>query len=129
VADDNPAFLRKLTSLLLPSFEIVATATDGRTALDLIRYHKPEVAVLDLAMPVLSGLDVLRELAKDVQSPTVVICSGEIDPAAWKALRQAGALAYVFKGHIEKDLIPALESAIQGKPFVSFWAAVHERLG
>lgn len=117
VADDNPAFRQKLTSLLAIEFDVVATAADGESALDLIRRHKPDLVVLDLGMPVLNGMEVTRELAK--HSPSVVICSVETDPEIVEAARQAGALSYVTKMRIEKDLILAVKSALQGKPFVS----------
>jgi DNA-binding NarL/FixJ family response regulator len=117
VADDNPAFLRELTSLLAPEFDVVATAANGRSALDVIRRYKPDLVVLDLRMPLLNGIEVTRELAK--HSPPVVICSVETDPEVVEAAQRAGALAYVFKVRIEKDLILAVKSALQGKPFAS----------
>jgi DNA-binding NarL/FixJ family response regulator len=117
VADDNPAFLRELASLLAPEFDVVATAANGRSALDVIRRYKPDLVVLDLRMPLLNGIEVTRELAK--HSPPVVICSVETDPEVVEAAQRAGALAYVFKVRIEKDLILAVKSALQGKPFAS----------
>jgi DNA-binding NarL/FixJ family response regulator len=117
VADDNPAFLRELTSLLAPEFDVVATAANGRSALDLIRRYKPDLVVLDLGMPLLNGIEVTRELAK--HTPPVVICSVETDPEVVEAAQRAGALAYVFKVRIERDLILAVKSALQGKPFAS----------
>jgi DNA-binding NarL/FixJ family response regulator len=119
VADDTPAFLRELTSLLEAEFDVVATAADGKSALDLIRRYKPDLVVLDLGMPVLNGIEVTRELAKHPPSPPVVLCSVETDPEIVEAARQAGALAYVFKLRVQKDLILAVKSALQGKPFVS----------
>jgi DNA-binding NarL/FixJ family response regulator len=119
VADDNPAFLRELTSLLAAEFDVVATALDGKSALDLIRRYKPDLVVLDLAMPVLNGIEVSRELAKSSSSPPVVICSMETDPEIVEAARQAGALAYVFKVRVEKDLMLAVKSALHCKSFVS----------
>ena len=65
----------------------------------------------------LNGIEVTRELAK--HSPAVVICSVETDPDIVEAARQAGALGYVFKIRVHKDLILAMKSALQGKPFVS----------
>jgi DNA-binding NarL/FixJ family response regulator len=117
VADDNPPFLQDLVSLLADEFDVVATATDGKSALDLIRRYQPDLVVLDLGMPVLNGIEVTRELAK--HSPAVVICSVETDPEVVEAARQAGALAYVFKVRVEKDLILAMKSALQGKSFAS----------
>jgi two-component system, NarL family, response regulator LiaR len=119
VADDNPAFLRELTSLLAAEFDVMATATDGNSALNLIRRYVPDLAVLDLGMPGLNGIEVTRELAKFSQDPPVVICSVETDPEVVEAARQAGALAYVLKIRVKKDLILAVKSALQGKSFVS----------
>jgi len=119
VADDNPVFLRKLTSLLAAEFDVVATAADGRSALDLICRYKPDVVVLDLDMPVLNGIEVTRELAKHPHSPPIVICSVETDPEVVEAARQAGAVAYVFKMRVQKDLNLALKSAVQNIAFVS----------
>jgi CheY-like chemotaxis protein len=117
VADDNSAFLRKLTSLLEVEFDVIATAANGKSALEIIRFYKPDVVVLDLGMPALNGIEVTRELAK--HTPAVVICSVETDPEVVEAAHQAGALAYVFKMRVQKDLILAVKSALQGKPFVS----------
>lgn len=119
VADDNPAFLREVTSLLAADFDVVATAADGRSALDLIRRYVPDLAVLDLGMPGLNGIEVMQELAKSPQDPPVVICSVETDPDIVEAARQAGALGYVFKIRVHEDLILAMKSALQGKSFVS----------
>ena len=55
VADDSPLFLQKFVSVLAVEFDIVATAEDGNTALDLIHRHKPDLVVLDLYMPGLNG--------------------------------------------------------------------------
>jgi len=119
VADNNPAFLREITSLLAAEYEVVATATDGNSALDLIHRYKPDLLVLDLGMPGLNGIEISRELAKRPESPPIVICSVETDPEVVDATRQAGALAYVFKERVERDLIVAVKSALAGKPFAS----------
>ena len=115
VADDSQPFLERLTSFLAAEFDIVATAIDGKTALNLIRHHQPDVAVLDLHMPTLSGIEVARELAKSSPGLPIVICSMETDPDIVEAARKAGA-NYVFKTKIETDLIAALKSAALGTP-------------
>ena len=119
MADDNPAFLKTITSLLAVEFDVVATARDGKTALDLIRRYVPDLAVLDLGMPGLNGIEVMQELAKSSQDPPIVICSVETDSEIVEAALQAGALGFVFKLRVEKDLILAVQSALQGKPLVS----------
>jgi two-component system response regulator NreC len=117
VADDSPAFLQILASLLALEFDVLATAADGQTALHLSSFHKPDVVVLDLEMPGLNGIEVTRELVK--HSPAVVICSALTDPEIVEALRLAGAQAYVSKMRVARDLITAVKSVLEGKSFVS----------
>lgn len=119
VADDNPAVLSQLVSLLEAEFEVVSTAENGQLALERSRRYEPDIVVLDLEMPLRNGLEVTRELKKLSPSPAVVICSVERDPEIIEAARQAGALGYVFKMHVDGDLAKAVELAAHGEPFVS----------
>ena len=125
VADDSPPFLQKLVSLLAVEFDVVATATDGKTALGLIRRCEPDLVVLDMQMPGLNGIEIIWELAKNPLCPPVVICSAESDPEIVEAAREAGAVEYLFKARIETDLRLAAKSAVQDSPF----AAVAAKLG
>jgi len=119
VADDNPAFLVKLVSVLATEFEVVATAADGKSALECVRLFQPNVVVLDLEMPGFNGIEVAKELTRHPPSPAVVICSIENAPEIVEAARQAGALGYVFKARVAKDLIAAVKSVTNGQSFVS----------
>jgi|ERR1700756_630464 DNA-binding NarL/FixJ family response regulator len=119
VAEDNPEFLKEFVSVLSGEFEIVATAADGRAALECIARCQPDVVVLDLEMPVLNGIEVTRALREDPPKPAVVICSVETDPEIVDAAREAGALGYVFKPRIATDLIKAVKAAGRGESFVS----------
>jgi DNA-binding NarL/FixJ family response regulator len=112
VADDNPLFLQKLVALLATEFDVVATATDGKAALDVTRRYHPDLVLVDLNMPVKSGIEVAEELAKNPSGPPVIICSSETDSEIVEAARQAGAVEYVFKARIETDLILAANSAV-----------------
>jgi DNA-binding NarL/FixJ family response regulator len=105
--------------MLTPEFDIVATAGDGKSALDLVGRHKPDVVVMDLRMPGMNGIEVTREMIQGPLDPPVVICSFETDPDIVDACRKAGALGYVFKSRAREDLILAVKSAAQGKPFIS----------
>jgi DNA-binding NarL/FixJ family response regulator len=119
IADDDPNFLRELVSVLGSEFEIVATAADGRSAFDCIRQFRPDVAVLDLRMPELNGIEVTLELKQHPSSPGIVICSVEDDPQIIAAALQAGALGYVLKGRMASDLIPAVKAAAENRQYVS----------
>ena len=119
VADGNPLFLQNLVVLLASEYEVVATAADGITALELIRRFQPDFVVLDLRLSMLNGIEIAREVAGNVPSPPVIICSVETDPGIVEAARKAGVMAYVFKARLRKDLLQAVKSTRQGKPFVS----------
>jgi DNA-binding NarL/FixJ family response regulator len=119
IVDDNPVVLSQLVSLLGTEFEVVATAENGLLALECIRRHAPDVVVVDLAMPILNGVELTKELKKMPSHPAVVICSVENDPDIVEAARQAGALGYVFKARMTRDLIKAVKLAAQSEPFVS----------
>lgn len=119
VADDNLPFLQKLTDLLSQEFEVTATAKDGKSVLDLVRRYRPDLVVLDIQMPALNGLEVTRQLVTFPSAPPVLICSVETDPEIVHAAREAGALAYVVKRRIERDLIPTAKSVLQERVFVA----------
>jgi DNA-binding NarL/FixJ family response regulator len=119
VADDNALFLHKTASILEVEFDVVAKVADGRAAVEAVRKYNPDVAVLDLEMPLLNGIDVARELTQQQQSSRVLICSVETDPEIVDAALQAGALGYVFKARLETDLLSAVKSVAQGQKYVS----------
>jgi DNA-binding NarL/FixJ family response regulator len=119
VADDNRKTLLVVVAALSLEFEVIATATDGRTALEQIRRLQPSVAVLDLHMPDLNGIEVTREVVRQQLSAGVVICSVAKDQELIEAARAAGALGYVFKTSINRDLVIAVKLAADGSFFVS----------
>lgn len=119
IADDNAAFLHQMNALLGAEFDVVATAEDGRMALAKTLQHRPDVAVLDLAMPFLNGINITRELRKLTPAPAIVICSAESDEDIVDAAREAGAVGYVFKKLLIRDLVAAVKCAVRGMPFVS----------
>jgi DNA-binding NarL/FixJ family response regulator len=119
IADDNPAVLRQYVLLLGDEFDIVASAPDGALALEAIRCFRPDVALLDIAMPVLGGIELTKILQRESYRPAVVICSIENDQEFIEAAQRAGALGYVFKTHVAQDLIVAVKLAASGQSFVS----------
>src|SRR5947209_5296821 len=119
VADDNPKVLLVLVKALSSEFAIVATATNGLAALEQIRLCRPSVAVLDLNMPKLNGIEVAREVVRLGLSSGVIICSVAKSPDLIEAAQQAGALGYVFKPRIHQDMSTAVKLVARGKSFVS----------
>jgi DNA-binding NarL/FixJ family response regulator len=119
VADDSPSFQEKLVSILEIEFDVVKTATDGKSALEIIINCQPDVVVLDLEMPGLNGIEITRELMKYDPRPAIVICSVEHDLEVVDAALKAGALGYVFKARAARDLNAAVKSVSRGQSFVS----------
>ena len=119
VADDNQRFLCTLVSVLSADFEVIGTATDGRSALDQIQLLQPCVAVLDLNMPGLNGIEVAKEVVRLRLACRVIICSVEEAPELIEAAQLAGALGYVLKRKLNRDLVLAVKCVSDGQPFVS----------
>jgi DNA-binding NarL/FixJ family response regulator len=119
VADDNERMLAALVSELSVDFEIVGTAMDGRSALEQIDTLQPTVAVLDLNMPELNGIEVTKAMMQKGIACSIVICSVESDPELIEAAQCAGALAYVLKPLFHADLVNAVKLASCGEQFVS----------
>jgi CheY-like chemotaxis protein len=114
VADDSMPMLDAMIRLLTPHFEIVGTATDGKTALEIIQQLKPDIAVLDMSMPFKTGIEIAADLKTSAPEVKVVILSSRDDEYYIRAAGSAGALAYVVKSTLGDELIPALESVYAG---------------
>jgi two-component system response regulator NreC len=120
LADDHPMFREGLKTLLEDEgFEVVGEASDGLEAVQLVSELKPQVAVLDLAMPRLNGIDSARELNKrapDVQ--VVMLTMYEEDAYVLEALR-AGIRGYVLKAQAADDLVSAIREVLHGGIYLS----------
>jgi two-component system response regulator DegU len=119
VADDSQSFLEKLVSILEIEFDVVKTASNGKSSLEIIVNCQPDVVVIDLEMPGLNRIEITRELMKYSPRPAIVICSVEHDVEIVEAALNAGALGYVFKARAARDIIPAVNSVAHGQTFVS----------
>jgi DNA-binding NarL/FixJ family response regulator len=127
LADDHPIVRQGLRVLLEgeDGCRVVGEAADGLTAIDLIAQLRPDVAILDLQMPDLNGLEVARRVREKAPETRVIILSMHADePFVLEALRH-GASGYVLKGAATTDLIAAVHAAVAGKRFLS--ARLNER--
>ena len=118
-ADDHVAKLDAVRILLESRYELVATATDGEEALEAIRTLRPDVVVLDISMPKLSGIDVAHRLQSEDDRPAIVFLTVHQDAAVVEAALEAGALGYVVKTPAGKDLLIAIQQALTGERFIS----------
>ena len=119
VADDNPEFLSRVIATVSAELDIVATASDGPSALDSIRKLRPDIAIVDLKMPGLNGIELIRKATCCLPSAAVIVCSVESDPEVIQHALDAGAMGYVLKPRIATDLIAAVKSVASGQQFVS----------
>jgi DNA-binding NarL/FixJ family response regulator len=121
LADDHPVVRRGMEALLEsePDFSIVGVAADGLETIRLADRLKPDVVVLDLMMPGLSGLEALRILRDRSPRTRIVILSMYSSSAFVAQALQNGAIGYVLKGCSEENLIRAVREAAVGGRFLS----------
>jgi DNA-binding NarL/FixJ family response regulator len=121
VADDHPILLAGVKAALgaEPDLEVVGEQSDGPGALQGILDTRPDVAVLDVDMPLMSGIEVARKLA-DRSAPTaIVVLSMHPEQAFVRAALEAGVCGYVVKQDAAHDLVQAIRAAALGQVFVS----------
>lgn len=119
LADDVAQVLSAVATLLKEKFEIVAMVTDGQAAFDATLALAPDLVVLDISMPGLSGIDVARELKRRGNRAKIVFLTVHEDSDILATCFAAGGLGYVVKVLMETDLIPAMNDALADRPFVS----------
>src|SRR5580700_9589641 len=114
--------MRKGLRLLLesqPEFTVVAEAADGREAVEQAEATSPDVVVLDIAMPNLSGIEAAQRIIAQRPSTSVVILSMHSDEGYVLRALKAGAKGYLLKDSVEGDLIDAIKAVSEGKTFFS----------
>jgi len=98
-------------------WQVVAEASDGREAVKKIQELKPQVAILDISMPLLNGLEATRQIAKIApQTKVLILTMHEADPMIQQIL-QAGARGYLLKSDASLDLVSAVEALLRNKTF------------
>jgi DNA-binding NarL/FixJ family response regulator len=117
LADDHPIVLGGLRALLQAEagVEIVAAVPDGASALAVIRAHEPHIAVLDINMPRLSGLDVLEALEQDGLATRVVFLTGTASDEQIATAVERGAWGFLLKEHALDTLVQCLRTVAAGR--------------
>ena len=119
VADDNQAMREIIVSALAADFDVIRAVNDGGSALAATAQLLPDVAVLDISMPVLNGIEVARRIRETRENTRVVFLSAHADVDTLEAALETGSLAYVLKARLDTDLVPAIKLALNGCRFVS----------
>ncbi len=121
LADDHTV-VRKGLRLLLesqPGFEVVADASNGRETVALAEQHAPNVVVMDIAMPILNGIEAARQISAKSPQTAIVFLSMHADESYVLKALKCGARAYLLKDSAEYDLIAAIKAVNEGKAFFS----------
>jgi len=119
LADDLAQVLSAVAALLKEQFEIVAMVHSGEAALDAALTLAPDLVVLDISMPGMSGIEVARELKKRDNKARIVFLTVHEDSDILATCFAVGGLGYVVKLLMHTDLVPAMNDALADRPFVS----------
>jgi two-component system, NarL family, response regulator NreC len=121
VADDHEVVLEGVRALIerQPDLEVCGLAANGREAVELAHKTKPNVVVLDMTMPELDGLDVIRLIKKKLPDTEVVVFSAHSSEEMVEEVFDAGAKSYIEKSQASQDLVTAIRSLAEHKPFFS----------
>ncbi|HMV47632.1 MAG TPA: response regulator transcription factor [Blastocatellia bacterium] len=121
IADDHPLLRAGLRQVIETDAQlhVVAEAGDGAAALQLIAAHRPDVAVLDIEMPHLTGFALLREMRAQRLATAVVFLTMYRDEEIFNEALDLGALGYVLKDSATTDIVAAIKAAAAGQPYIS----------
>ena len=121
LADDHTVLRQGLRLLLerQPEFQVIGEAADGHEAIEMAEAGRPDVVVLDLGMPRLSGIEAARQITAKLPSTAIVVLTMHTDESYLLQALQAGARAYLLKDSVGADLIAAIRAVSQGKGFFS----------
>ena len=119
LADNHEAMLNLVVELLAGECDVIGTAIDGQQALDAAQNLRPDVLVLDISMPVMSGIETAHRLKEAGSKVRIVFLTVHDDPDFARETREAGALGYVIKPRIASDLLVAIKEAHAGRSFIS----------
>jgi DNA-binding NarL/FixJ family response regulator len=121
LADDHTVVRQGLRRVLeaRPEWQVVAEAGDGREAVRLAEECKPDVAILDVAMPLMNGIEAVRQISRKLPSTRMLVLSMHADEAYVTQMLRAGAAGYLLKDSADVDLLQAVEAVSSGKSFFS----------
>jgi two-component system response regulator NreC len=121
VADDHTLVRQGLRKILeeRPGWQVVGEANNGREAVRLTLEQHPDVAILDIGMPLLNGIEAARQITRRLPKVGVLILSMHADEAYITRALQAGARGYLLKDSADTDLIHGVDAIVAGKSFFS----------
>jgi DNA-binding NarL/FixJ family response regulator len=121
VADDQQAVVEAISGLLDGKFRVVATVQDGERVIEAVKGLNPDLLLLDISMPVLSGIEAAARLKLNASSfrSKLIFVTVHQDPDYVEAAFAVGARGYVLKQRLAVDLLPAIREVLPGRTFIS----------
>jgi DNA-binding NarL/FixJ family response regulator len=119
LADDHVMVAEGLSFIVKQAFHLVGVVNDGRSMLEAVRNLRPDVIVADISMPVLNGLDALRELRSRGFTTKVIILTMHNDAALAREAFRAGASGYLLKSSAGEELIGAVNEVYAGRVYIT----------
>ncbi len=119
LADDHTLLLEAFEKLLEPDYTVVGSVSDGRSLLTAAAELKPDVIVLDIAMPLLNGLDAARQIKKTMPAIKLIFLTMNEDPNVANEAFRAGASGYLLKTSAFSELSKAIKEVLCGRSYVT----------
>jgi DNA-binding NarL/FixJ family response regulator len=121
IVDDHGVVRRGVRALLEthPGWQVVAEGGNGREAVELVRELRPDVIILDLSMPDMNGLEATRRIVEESPQTEVLVLTMHHSEQLAREVLQAGARGYLLKSDADQNLIAAVDSLSQHKPFLT----------
>ena len=119
IADDHRLLAEACKSLLEPEFQVVGIVTDGRSLLKAAAAMRPDVIILDIAMPHLNGLDAGDQINRDMPRIALIYLTMSTEPNVAAEAFRRGASGYVLKQSASEELLIAVRKAVQGESYLS----------
>jgi DNA-binding NarL/FixJ family response regulator len=121
IVDDHPVVRRGLRHLLATQeeWEVVDEAADGLEGVEKAQYLNPDIILLDISMPKMSGLDACRLMRERVPESEILILTQHDSPQMLREALNAGARGYVVKSKADSDLLQAVRALTEHKPFIA----------
>ena len=115
VADDHPLLRQGVQTLLSHQFDVVGAVSDGQSLIDMAAELRPDIIVTDISMPLMSGLDAVRQIKRRLPATMFVFLTVHSNPVYVQRALQVHASAYVLKSEAAEELLTAIEHALRGE--------------
>ena len=120
IADDHPLILKGLNDFLIEkNYNVIASASNGKTALDLIEIEKPEIAILDIQMPFLTGLEIATICNEQKYNTKIIFITLEKDEGLYRKAKELNIFGYVLKEFALSEIENCIASVLNNRPYFS----------